>query len=157
MSSTTGEEARASDGIISFLRSYSTLDPDHDTPDDLPYLYPRAVPNANCHPPQARTLSLWRDLEAVHAYAYRGFRARALRLRTEWFVKPLWPTYVAWWVTEGEEPTWEDAVARLDYLQDHGPWVLAHRPGHLLSAGTTNAYRTFATARRDPSCRVVCL
>jgi Domain of unknown function (DUF3291) len=121
MSAATGQAAKECDGVISFLRGYITVDPDRDDPDKQPYLYPRAVPNADCRAPQARTLSLWRDLEAVHAYAYHGIHAEALRLRKEWFVKPQWPSYVAWWVADDDEPTWEEAVARLDYLHEHGP------------------------------------
>lgn len=121
MSPATSQAAGASDGMIAFLRGYITHDPDRDDPTKRPYLYPRAVPDASCHPPQARTLSLWRDLESVYAYAYHGIHADALRQRKEWFVKPAWPTYVAWWVTDGAEPTWEEAAERLDHLHEHGP------------------------------------
>ena len=44
----------------------------------------------------------------------------ALKKRSEWFVKPEWPTYVAWWVEDGETPTSEDSAKRLEHLRDKG-------------------------------------
>ena len=58
------------------------------------------------------------DLESV--YAYNGRHMEALKKRSEWFVKPEWPTYVAWWVEDGETPTREDAARRLEHLHDKG-------------------------------------
>lgn len=67
------------------------------------------------------TLSWWRDLESVFAFAYRGSHADALRHRKEWFLEPEWPTYVAWWIPEGQPPNWQAGVERLEALHDHGP------------------------------------
>ena len=62
------------------------------------------------------TISLWDDLESV--YTYNGRHMEALKQRAEWFVKPEWPTYVAWWVEDGKTPTREDAARRLEHLHD---------------------------------------
>jgi hypothetical protein len=85
--------------------------------DSGPRFYDPAVHPAA--PPQ--TLSVWTDLAAVYPYVYQGLHGEALRLRREWFVKPAWPTYVAWWIGDDEEPTWPDAQRRLEHLHDHGP------------------------------------
>lgn len=68
-----------------------------------------------------QTLSLWQDLESVFAFAYHGVHAEALSKRKEWFVKPEWPTYVAWWVEDGHTPTWEEAGQRYEILYQVGP------------------------------------
>lgn len=68
-----------------------------------------------------RTLSLWEDLESVFAFAYSGVHAEALSQRKGWFLKPEWPTSVAWWVPDGHTPEWSEAVERHQYLHDHGP------------------------------------
>ena len=68
-----------------------------------------------------RTLSLWKDLESVFAFAYVEAHAEALSHRKEWFRKPEWPTYVAWWVPDGHTPEWSEAVERHQHLHDHGP------------------------------------
>ncbi len=68
-----------------------------------------------------QTLTTWADLEAVYAFAYRGQHGAALRRRREWFVDGEWPTVVAWWVGAGHLPSWEEAVACLEHLHDHGP------------------------------------
>ena len=67
------------------------------------------------------TLSVWEDLESVFAFAYAGIHAEALSHRKEWFLKPEWPTYVAWWVTDEHTPTWREAVERHKHLHEHGP------------------------------------
>lgn len=67
-----------------------------------------------------RTVSLWEDLESVFAYAYSGLHAEALRQRREWFVKPQWPAYVAWWVADDHIPDWVEAAERHEHLHDHG-------------------------------------
>lgn len=59
------------------------------------------------------TISLWEDLESVYAFAYYGRHAEALSKREEWFRKPEWPTYVAWWVDDDHIPAREEAVAKL--------------------------------------------
>lgn len=73
-----------------------------------------------------QTLSLWRDLPAVRNFSYRGkYHAQALRQRNEWVVHPQWPSYVAWWIDEGEFPTWEEACKRHEHLHDKGSTAFA--------------------------------
>ncbi|NKB72088.1 MAG: DUF3291 domain-containing protein [Candidatus Latescibacteria bacterium] len=67
------------------------------------------------------TLSLWTDLESVCAFAYRGVHGEAFQKRRNWFVKPEWPTYVAWWVDDDHTPTPAEACQRQKYIHDHGP------------------------------------
>jgi hypothetical protein len=68
----------------------------------------------------AISLTLWRDLESVFAYSYSGPHSEALGRRKDWFVKPRWPSYVAWWADAGQLPTRLDAYARYDHLCGHG-------------------------------------
>jgi len=78
-----------------------------------------------------RTLSLWKDLESVFAFAYVEVHAEALSHRKEWFLKPEWPTYVAWWAPDGHTPEWREAVERHQHLHDHGPSPYAFDFKHL--------------------------
>lgn len=71
------------------------------------------------------TLSRWRSLEAVHAYAYAGVHGDALRHRLDWFEKPEWPSYAAWWVADDHRPDFIEAKQRLEHLHDHGSSIAA--------------------------------
>ena len=73
------------------------------------------------HADDPKTLSVWKDLESVFAFAYVGVHATALRQRQEWLLKPAWPTYVAWWVPDDHTPDWHEAFERHAHLYDHGP------------------------------------
>lgn len=66
------------------------------------------------------TLSLSKDLVSPMAFSYAGIHAEALRHGREWFLKPAWPPYVLWWVEGDYIPTWAEAVARHEFLHDHG-------------------------------------
>ena len=70
---------------------------------------------------EATTLSLWRDIESVFAFAYSGLHLEALQKRGEWFEARRWPTYVAWWIADDRLPTWAEAADRLDRLHAEGP------------------------------------
>jgi len=85
-----------------------------------PQVYPRFCVATGDADPLA-TLSLWEDLESVFAFAYTGAHAEALRRRHEWFCAPRWPSYVAWWVTAGHRPDWDEAAGRLERLHGYGP------------------------------------
>ena len=67
------------------------------------------------------SLSLWRDIESLMAFSYSGVHADALKHARHWNVKQQWPPLVLWWVENGRLPDWEDGVARLERLHDHGP------------------------------------
>lgn len=67
------------------------------------------------------TLSLWTDLESVCAFAYRDIHGEAFKMRRDWFLKPEWPTYAAWWIDDEHLPTWAEACQCHEYLHDHGP------------------------------------
>lgn len=66
-------------------------------------------------------MSVWRDAEALAAFAYRQPDHRAvMRQRKRWF-EPL-PTYQAlWWVPAGHRPTVAEGLAALAHLASHGP------------------------------------
>lgn len=88
--------------------------------DDPELIWPDAKP---ADAEAAMTLSLWRDIDSVFAFAYAGMHAEALRLRREWTVTSTWPNYVAWWVGDDEEPTWREAARRHESLRTRGPTV----------------------------------
>jgi hypothetical protein len=69
----------------------------------------------------AETLSLWTGIEPVRRFAYGGLHKNALARRSEWFVKPEWPSYVMWWVPDEHVPSWREASDRLEHLHDQGP------------------------------------
>ncbi len=83
---------------------------------------------------EASTLSLWRNLESVRAFAYGGLHRDALRLRAEWFLPRQWPSYVAWWVADHEVPSWAEAAGRLEHLHAHGPSAFAFDFRHAFDA-----------------------
>jgi hypothetical protein len=85
-----------------------------------PMLLPRCAPADLPMTQFAMTLSLWRDLESVAAFAYHGVHREALSHRSEWFRTGAWPAYVAWWVDGAHKPNWQEAVERIDHLQTHG-------------------------------------
>lgn len=76
------------------------------------------------HASAPATLSLWKDLESVFAFAYKNIHSEALKLREEWALKPEWPTYAAWWVKDDHFPSRDEACRKLEYLHDNGPGPL---------------------------------
>lgn len=85
-----------------------------------PHVSPRFYDEKQ-HAGAPATLSLWTDLESVCAVAYRDNHGEAFKKRRDWFLKPEWPTYVAWWVEDDHIPTRAEACQRHEYLHDHGP------------------------------------
>jgi hypothetical protein len=78
---------------------------------------------ADRDPQGAQTLSVWRDLESVYAFAYCGRHRTAMGHRAAWFrrTEPPYPTHVAWWIADDHVPTWEEGIERYHHLADHGP------------------------------------
>jgi hypothetical protein len=109
-------QAERSEGFIA--RSY--LDSDTGLHSWGELVCPRFLPE-ELHPNVARTLSLWRSLEAVCAFSYAGVHREAMTLRDEWFRKREFPTHVIWWVADDHVPTFSESTARLEQLHAKGP------------------------------------
>jgi len=86
-----------------------------------PMLLPRCAPAGLKFDRAIMTLSVWRDLKSVSAFAYRGAHGEALSKRAEWFETGPWPGYAAWWIAADHQPDWAEAVQRLDRLHEGGP------------------------------------
>lgn len=89
-----------------------------------PEVYPRFYTEAGDGWSPA-TLSLWRDLESLAAFAYSGLHAEALKRRREWFDSPGWASLVMWWHIPGAPLHWADGATRLERITDHGPSAAA--------------------------------
>ena len=65
-------------------------------------------------------VSVWESIETFENYVFKTFHTEFLKRRREWF-QSYGKAYTAmWWIPEGQFPTIEEAVAKLDYLQQHG-------------------------------------
>jgi hypothetical protein len=65
-------------------------------------------------------MSVWRDVESLHGYAFRSAHVELMRRRREWF-EPMQEAYaVLWWVPAGHRPTLAEAGERLAQLRAHG-------------------------------------
>lgn len=70
---------------------------------------------------RASTISLWKDLPSVFQFVYAGLHLEAFKKRSQWFMKPEWPTYAIWWVDDDHIPKWAEASQKLEELHDNGP------------------------------------
>jgi predicted RNase H-like nuclease len=66
-------------------------------------------------------MSVWRDVDALHAYTYRSAHAGPLRARREWFEAAKIPSFVLWWIPAARLPTIEEAKEKLKKIADRGP------------------------------------
>jgi hypothetical protein len=67
-------------------------------------------------------LSVWESIEALWEFVYAGEHLAFMRRRREWFERFVkGPYLVLWWVPPGHVPPVEEALARLDHLETHGP------------------------------------
>ncbi len=66
-------------------------------------------------------LSVWRDLESLRDFTYRGAHTEMLKRRNEWFARIGEAHLVCWWVPAGHGPGAQEAAERLALLRDQGP------------------------------------
>lgn len=66
-------------------------------------------------------LSVWESIENLFTFTYSSEHVDFFRRRAEWFGKLEFIGMVMWWIPAGEWPTAEEAKAKLDYLNEHGP------------------------------------
>jgi hypothetical protein len=66
-------------------------------------------------------MSVWEDIESLHAYAFRSAHVEVLRRRREWFENMSEAYAVLWWVPRDHRPTTGEAAGRLASLREHGP------------------------------------
>lgn len=55
------------------------------------------------------------------AFSYFGLHTEALSHGREWFLRPQWPPYAAWWVAGDHVPDWAEAVRQHRHLHVCGP------------------------------------
>ncbi len=65
-------------------------------------------------------LSVWEDVDVLHAYTYRSDHARVFKDRKLWFEFPSEAHFVMWWVPDGHIPTVAEAITRLHHFREHG-------------------------------------
>jgi hypothetical protein len=66
-------------------------------------------------------MSVWENLAALEGFVFNGHHLEVMKNRRDWFNKMATMHMVLWWIPVGHLPTVQEAKARLDYLQEHGP------------------------------------
>jgi Domain of unknown function (DUF3291) len=67
-------------------------------------------------------LSVWESIDALWAFVYDGEHLEVMRRRREWFERFVARAYlVLWWLDPGHVPSVDEAIARLEHLDAHGP------------------------------------
>jgi hypothetical protein len=66
-------------------------------------------------------LSVWDDIDALHAFAYRSDHGSAYATRHQWFEPIDGHTLVLWWAQAGHKPTAREGKERLERLRQNGP------------------------------------
>jgi hypothetical protein len=77
--------------------------------------------SADEDPRMLLNLSVWRCVEDLYNYTYRGDHAKMMGQRRAWFEATREPQLVLWWVPAGQRPTLREGMQRLTELRAHGP------------------------------------
>lgn len=65
-------------------------------------------------------MSVWQSVEALEQYVYKTFHTDFLKRKREWFQTYGKVHTAMWWIPQGQFPTVEEAVEKLDYLEKNG-------------------------------------
>jgi len=65
-------------------------------------------------------MSVWTDRNSLFQFVYQSDHVEIFRRKKEWFSKMPKMHMVLWYVEEGHEPTVQEGIERLEYLQKHG-------------------------------------
>jgi hypothetical protein len=66
-------------------------------------------------------MTVWRDVESLHAYAFNTLHKKFYRDRARWFAPLGRTSFAMWWIAEDRRPTLSEGLARLADLDAHGP------------------------------------
>jgi len=66
-------------------------------------------------------MSVWQSLADLRAFVSSSLHLSIMRRRAEWFETMGEATMVLWWVADGRQPDFEEAMQRLSHLRRHGP------------------------------------
>ena len=65
-------------------------------------------------------LSVWRDVESLEAFVWKTVHRQFYDRRAEWFEVLGEMHFATWWVVPGHRPSFDEALARLANLREHG-------------------------------------
>jgi hypothetical protein len=65
-------------------------------------------------------ISVWENAEALEHFVWNTIHKQIYSLKGRWFDPLAKPHFVMWNVSEGEQPTLDEAIRRLDHLTRHG-------------------------------------
>ncbi len=66
-------------------------------------------------------LTVWEDLASLDTFVFGTLHKQFFDRRAEWFQVLGKMHFVMWWVPIGHQPSLDEALARLDHLNTHGP------------------------------------
>ena len=66
-------------------------------------------------------MSVWQSLADLRTFVSSSLHLSIMRRRAEWFETMGEATMVLWWVADGHQPDFEEAMERLSHLRKHGP------------------------------------
>ncbi|GJM14387.1 MAG: hypothetical protein DHS20C12_27900 [Pseudohongiella sp.] len=66
-------------------------------------------------------MSVWQDIETLKNFVYRSVHLELLKDKQDWFEKLSSAYQVLWWIPAGHLPSIEEALAKLERIQEHGP------------------------------------
>jgi hypothetical protein len=72
------------------------------------------------HPDIIVNMSVWEDINALKNFMFKTHHVDFLKRKKEWFVPMSEASYVLWWVPEGHIPTVQEAMTKLEHLQQYG-------------------------------------
>ena len=70
-------------------------------------------------------MSVWESIEALFEFTYKSGHTGVFRRRHEWFSAADGAHLAMWWLRKGRLPRVEQGIARLKYLDRHGPTARA--------------------------------
>ena len=79
------------------------------------------LPSPFTDPMMITNLTVWTDIDALRGFTFQTVHKYFLQSRRSWFERLASRGLVLWWLPAGHDPTLDEAMARLNLLEELGP------------------------------------